>query len=216
MDTCSTMYGYFRLRVLYPNILTVPKFLLVPSSFNLTLILSRSANLLNASCSVVWSELLLFGNVAVATTHKALTTFTANTNHTGTTATFSSNVVVGGVNIKSGVEDRMQVANTQTLHTSITANLNSYIANTNPRITTLEADVSSATASLALKSPISSPTFTGTATTPTLVISTKSSDPATSNATTESVTAGTIFYSNTYLYIATDSNTIKRVALGTF
>jgi hypothetical protein len=158
----------------------------------------------------------LFGNVAVATTHKALTTFTANTNHTGTTATFSSNVVVGGVNIKSGVEDRMQVANTQTLHTSITANLNSYIANTNPRITTLEADVSSATASLALKSPISSPTFTGTATTPTLVISTKSSDPATSNATTESVTAGTIFYSNTYLYIATDSNTIKRVALGTF
>jgi len=93
----------------------------------------------------------VFGNVAVATTHKSLVTFTANTNHTGTTATFSSNVVV-----------------------------------------------------------------TGIATTPTLIVSTKSSDPATSNATTETVTAGTIFYSNTYLYIATDSNTIKRVALSTF
>jgi len=37
-------------------------------------------------------------------------------------------------NTNTLVNDRMQVANTQALHTSITANLNSYIANTNPRI----------------------------------------------------------------------------------
>ena len=48
------------------------------------------------------------------------------------------------------------------------------------------------------------------------LITTKSTDPGSSNAQTSSVAAGTIFYSNTHLYIATDSNTIKRVALSTF
>jgi hypothetical protein len=126
----------------------------------------------------------LFGNVAVATTHKALTTFTANTVYTGTTATFSANVMVGGLNIKSAVEDKMQVANTNTL--------------------------------LATKAPIASPTFTGTVNTPKLIISTKIGDPTTSNAVTEGVYSGTIAYSNTYLYIVTDDNTIKRIALSTF
>jgi hypothetical protein len=40
--------------------------------------------------------------------------------------------------------------------------------------------------------------------------------PATSNASTEGITAGTIWYSNNHLYIAVDSNTIKRVNLSTF
>jgi hypothetical protein len=48
------------------------------------------------------------------------------------------------------------------------------------------------------------------------ILSTKSATPASGNAVTSNVTAGTIFYSNTHLYIATDSNTIKRVALSTF
>ena len=48
------------------------------------------------------------------------------------------------------------------------------------------------------------------------LITTKSTDPGSSNAQASSVAAGTIFYSNTHLYIATDSNTIKRVALSTF
>jgi hypothetical protein len=171
----------------------------------------------------------LFGNVVVSTTHKALTTFTANTNHTGTTATFSANVVITGVGgVNADINDRMQVANTTLLvndrmqvanltstYTTNTA-FQSYVANTNPRLTQIESDVSSAESSLALKSPIASPTFTGTATTPALIVSTKSADPATSNAVTESITAGSVFYSNTFLYIATDSNTIKRVALSTF
>lgn len=42
------------------------------------------------------------------------------------------------------------------------------------------------------------------------------SDPATSNASTEGYSTGTIFYSNTYLYVATDANTLKRVQLQTF
>jgi hypothetical protein len=39
---------------------------------------------------------------------------------------------------------------------------------------------------------------------------------STSNAVNEGISAGTIWYSNTHLYIATDSNTIKRVNLSTF
>ena len=64
--------------------------------------------------------------------------------------------------------------------------------------------------------PKADPTFTGTVTTPKLIISIKDVDPPTSNAATVGLTAGTIAYSNTYLYIVTDSNTIKRVALSTF
>jgi len=250
------------------------------------------------------------------------------------------------------IADRMQVANTQALHTSITANLNSYIANTNPRITNLLSSVSSTNTNLrtlvtstntALRTLISdrmqvanttllvndrmqvanvnalianstvyvsqvrttnqetistlrvngsdstsgvlisdgsvlifsntgapaytdyyceflnnhrvrvqapthtailgdaagntvltlptrsgnvattnSETFTGTTNTENLNvndvfrITTKVSDFATSNAQTESVTAGSIYYSNTYLYVVTDSNTIKRVLLSTW
>ena len=42
----------------------------------------------------------------------------------------------------------MQVANTRSLHTSVTANLNSYIANTNPRITNILTSVGSTNTAL--------------------------------------------------------------------
>ena len=48
------------------------------------------------------------------------------------------------------------------------------------------------------------------------LITTKSTNTGNSNAVAQSITAGTIFYSNTHLYITTDSNTIKRIALSTF
>ena len=48
------------------------------------------------------------------------------------------------------------------------------------------------------------------------VILTKGSAPATNNATTESMSVGQIRFTNTHLYIATDSTTIKRVALSVF
>ena len=150
----------------------------------------------------------LFGNVAVSTTHTGVTTFAANTNHTGTTATFSANVVVGGLNIKSGVEDRMQVANVSSTYTTNTV-FQSYVANTNPRVDSLESQFSGV-ANTIITQVLTSTADHG------FRISTKSADPATSNAATESISAGTIFYSNTHLYIATDDNTIKRVALSTF
>ena len=48
------------------------------------------------------------------------------------------------------------------------------------------------------------------------VLDTRSSTPGSSNAATQGLAAGTIFYDTGYLYIVTDSNTIKRVALSTF
>jgi hypothetical protein len=54
-------------------------------------------------------------------------------------------VVAGGVATarKSELTKMMSVANTQTLHTSVTANLNSYVANTNPRITNVLSSIGS-------------------------------------------------------------------------
>jgi hypothetical protein len=49
--------------------------------------------------------------------------------------------VVSTANLTVEVAGYMTVANTQALHTSVTANLNSYIANTNPRITAETARV---------------------------------------------------------------------------
>ena len=46
-------------------------------------------------------------------------------------------------NVNVLVDDRMQVANTRALHASITANLNSFIANTNPRITNILSSINS-------------------------------------------------------------------------
>lgn len=84
---------------------------------------------------------------------------------------------------------------------------------------------------IATKANINSPSFTGTVT----AITTQSNNvtvqangglvltgggigatPSSSNATNESVSVGTVWFSNTHLYIATDQDTIKRVALSTF
>ena len=48
------------------------------------------------------------------------------------------------------------------------------------------------------------------------VLDTRSSAPPSSNAATQGLALGTIFYDTGYLYIVTDSNTIKRVALRAF
>ena len=139
----------------------------------------------------------LFGNVAVSTTFLADTTFSGNT------ATFSANVVITGVGgVNADIDDRMQVANTVAL-------VNSYSANTNPRIDSIESTL------VSVANNVTTQVLTAIGDKG-LIVSTKSSDPATSNAATASITAGTIFYSNTFLYVTTGSNTIKRVALSTF
>lgn len=54
------------------------------------------------------------------------------------------------------------------------------------------------------------------ATTVNTFITTLGSTPSTNNATTESLSVGQMFFTNTHLYIAVNATTIKRVALNTF
>ena len=140
-------------------------------------------------------------------------------------------------NTNTIVNDRMQVANVQSLIANETANSDSKFATWGSLTSTNTAirsyvDVSvanlfdSVTEQFAnsensiltgntTADDISTNTFVVTSNTG-LRIASKSNDPATSNAANEGITAGSIFYSNTHLYVATDDNTIQRVALSTF
>lgn len=54
------------------------------------------------------------------------------------------------------------------------------------------------------------------ATTVNTFITTLKTTPSTNNATTESLSVGQMFFTNTHLYIAVNATTIKRVVLSTF
>lgn len=54
------------------------------------------------------------------------------------------------------------------------------------------------------------------ATTVNTFITTLKTTPSTNNATTESLSVGQMFFTNTHLYIAVNATTIKRVSLTTF
>ena len=183
----------------------------------------------------------LFGNVAVITKHSSNTTFTANTTFNGTTMTVSANLMYNGTNIGSkfaantylqsyiantnlGIRDRMQVANTTTLvndrlqvaNATATFATKAYAASNTYLNTRLIAagsltQANSIIANISANTPIIRVTNAKG-----LRVTTRSSTPATSNAVTEGLIAGTIFFSNTHLYVVTDSNTIKRVNLSTF
>jgi len=172
----------------------------------------------------------LFGNVAVITKHTSNTTFTANTTFNGTTMTVSANLVLGGSNVTDSINDRMQVANVET-----------YLANTNLGIRD-RLQVANATSTFATKAYAASNTYVNnkltlaasitqansvianiSANTPIIRVTSSNgiqgtvrTAPSSNNTYTEQLTVGTIFFSNNYLYIATDATTIKRVALSTF
>jgi len=50
----------------------------------------------------------------------------------------------------------------------------------------------------------------------TFITTMTASNPSTNNATTESLSVGQMFFTNTHLYIAVNATSIKRVALSTF
>ena len=152
----------------------------------------------------------LFANVVPATTHKGVTTFVANTSFTGTTMTVSANLVLGGTNVLNAVNDRMQVANVNAMAANYLL-----VANAEASYVKFSDFAIQAT------SPIVNATTN--ANTPIIKVSTATgiqgtvgSAPGSNNTTTEGLTVGTIFYSNNYLYIATDATTIKRVPLEVF
>jgi len=130
-------------------------------------------------------------------------------------------VTVQDVNVAEGIKDRMQVANvtsaiaaskTDTLDTATrNGRIDGVIVHSANVLTTTSAQTAFFTTASA-NIVYSNTVYANVS----LILPNPTDDPATSNASTESVDAGTIFYSNTYLYIATDENTIKRVALSDF
>lgn len=148
----------------------------------------------------------VFANVAVQSTFKANTVFS------GSRMTITANVIVNSTNVLDAINDRIQVANAATL------------AQVNDRLQVSNAFLTFANSA--------DPIFTGTATADTLntnfmtIINPKglllvgggvtTQVPATSNTASEDINVGTFWYSNNYLYIAVDGNTIKRVELESF
>ena len=178
----------------------------------------------------------VFANVASPMNVTNLTNLKANTTVSSNKITINANTTLGSavvtLNGKLQTETSATIiGNNGKLHanntiTDGTVNVKMLqvtpLANTEGRL--LIADrlqVANANATFPLKA---SGTHTGTTTIDVVQIAdakglrlpTKSANPGSSNAAGQSISAGTIFYSNTYLYIATDSNTIKRVALNAF
>jgi hypothetical protein len=149
--------------------------------------------------------------------------------------TVSSNVVYGGTVQFTGnatISKYLEVANVGTITTSVADRMQ--VANTNALVND-RLQVSNAAAIYATSedstltgNTIASSIFVdGLLTTNSLIVQSNtgliltgggltSQVPATSNAVSENISAGTIWYSNNHLYIAVDDNTIKRITLSTF
>jgi len=167
----------------------------------------------------------LFGNVVVSTTHKARTTFNANVIIATNSVTATANVAItGGLSVNStailpAVQDRMQVANTTSLvndrmqvaNTTLLVNDRMQVSNANALLNN-----STLTGATIARTMYSNAVIVLANTGLILTGGGLAQVPATSNATTEGIAAGTIWYSNNHLYIAVDANTIKRVNLSTF
>ena len=168
----------------------------------------------------------LFANVVPNVVHKGTVTARANTTFTGTTMTVSSNATFSGT-LTASIGKYLEVANATATLVSNT-NFQSYVANTNSQIATLVSNtnfqsyVANTNASINDRLQVANASLNLTSNSVTVSSNTgfritgKASDPATSNAAYEGILAGSIFYSNTHLYVATDDNTIQRVALSTF
>lgn len=178
----------------------------------------------------------VFANVASPMTVTNLTTLKANTTVSSNKIIINANTTLGSaivtLNGKLQTEGSATIiGNNGKLHanntiTDGTVNVKMLqvtpLANTAGRLLINDRiQVANATATFSLKA---SGTHTGTTQIDVvnivdakgLRLPTKSANPASSNAAGQSISAGTIFYSNTYLYIATDANSIKRIALQNF
>ena len=175
----------------------------------------------------------LFANVVPNVVHKGTVTNTGNTTFTGTTMTVTANLTVGGTNILDAINDRIQVANVDIETINLRINDRMQVANTRVLISNERANtellvndrmqVANVATSIdnrlanlqdvTIANTINANTFiaNGETSTSALKIRTKSDDVSSSNAVSANVASGLVFYSNTYLYVTTDSNTIKRL-----
>lgn len=169
--------------------------------------------------------------------------FTANTFVKGTNILNAVNdrlQVANAAVIQAAVNDRLQVANAAVIQAAVNDRLQvanaavRYANSTNSiltgRTTVLNMTANSVSTKHTVSNTISSNAVTTTTVTATNAVSNTVNvtsnkgfrisaaygTPASSNAATEGVSAGTIFYSNNFIYIATDANTIKRIQLDAF
>ena len=157
-----------------------------------------------------------FANVAADSVFKGTSRFDKNVTIQGTTLTLTANCTLqsGGksaIDLHNSILDRMQVANTNAL-----VDDRMQVANT---VLLVEDRMQVANAEALLVNS----TLTGTTSAQAITISggtgfnlSSGSTPSDSDPATDGYLAGTIWYDSNYLYIAVDSETIKRVALSTF
>ena len=166
------------------------------------------------------------GAVSSNTVHTGLFQTSANSTIAGTTATISANLNVSGITTATGIMNLNGVTKTggRVITNSLVTPNSAIVTNRSSETivnNTLKANgtivvTGNTTFSSNLHSTgnttIENLTVVGNA----IVLRDRFGDPTSSNAANEGVKAGTIFYSNTHIYIATDSNTLKRVAVSDF
>jgi len=181
----------------------------VHSSFTTNTVFQAYVANTNSQWTTLYSEGALASNTY-------LQSLLANTNAFISSKADQSTVDASNTALNELIDARIEVANVVGVYAT-SSDFNSFVANTNQYI--------------AEKSPISDPNFIGTVDVFDLEANTVSiasntglvlaggglgNQPSTANATNEGYAPGTIWYSNNYLYIAVDLNTIKRVSLDTF
>ena len=136
----------------------------------------------------------------------------------------ANSLTLNGVNVGTGINDRLQVANaTLQFNNKIDVSntlvlLNTYQAQTLQKTSdNIRVNNQNILSANIIQSAIANTFFANTSVSAnTFILRGKATDPASSNALNEGISAGSIFYSNTHLYVATDENTIKRVTLSDF
>jgi len=151
----------------------------------------------------------LIGNVRMDSTFHKNLTLSGNVNINSTTLTISANTTLkGGRDILKEIDDRLQVANAEANFATVGQLI---LRMTEPQVIKLIStnnDINYTANTITIQENKGLILKAGGLASNVV--------PATSNAQVEGYPSGSIWYSNNYLYIATDSVTIKRVALSTF
>lgn len=167
-----------------------------------------------------------FGNISSNTVHTGLFRTSANSTIAGTTSTVSANLNITSVLTTSGITNLgglkktsglMILNGTTKANTLFLTDFSSEtIINNNLKANGIFTVTGNTTFSSNLHSVGNTTIQNLNVQNSFFVIRDVHAPLSGSNAANEGVTAGSIFYSNNHLYIATDANTIKRVALSDF
>jgi hypothetical protein len=135
---------------------------------------------------------------------------------------FTANVSVNGTDVFKGINDKLQVANATALINDKISVANTLVLLEQNKANTIidfenaiiERGVITLSANIKLEI-IANTVFANNTVSvkDTVIIREQKPDPATTNAQFEGIQSGSIFYSNSHIYVATDNNTIKSVVL---